>query len=44
MNLKVSTVTHGAEQLSKEAAFLVIQTALQGTLQGAAWVLYGGSL
>ena len=33
MNLKVSTVTHGGEQLSK-AAFLVIQTALQGTLQG----------
>ena len=43
MNLKVTTVTHGGEQLSK-AAFLVIQTALQGTLQGAAWVLYGGSL
>ena len=33
MNLKVTTVTHGGEQLSK-AAFLVIQTALQGTLQG----------
>ena len=39
MNLKVTTVTHRAEQLSK-AAFLVIQTALQGTLQGGMGTLW----
>ena len=44
MNLKVSTVTHGAEQLSMLHFWRIKQHREVLCFAGGAWVLYGGSL
>ena len=44
MNLKVSTVTHGAEELSMLHFWRIKQHREVLCFAGGAWVLYGGSL